>query len=146
MINFIKTREVKTPNRAHPTDAGIDFFIPDDLHPNNLTVKPHSCICVPSGIRAIIPKNHAGIFKNKSSIGAKGLLLGPCVVDSDYRGEIQILLWNVSDEEITLKPGQKLTQMLVQKVENDSMCQITEEAFESRQTERGNGGFGSTGE
>lgn len=146
MIKFTKTKEVKTPNRAHPTDAGIDFFIPDDAPEKDLAIYPGEKVVIDSGIKLIIPKGYAGIFKNKSSIGAKGLLLGPCVVDSSYRGEIKILLWNVSSDVLHLNRGQKITQMLIQEVGNDHMSQITEEAFNQDTTKRGDGGFGSTGE
>ena len=145
-LQFIKIRDVKTPSRANTTDAGIDFFIPDDLS-GKLTVVPNHKIEIPSGLKMVIPQGYAGIFKNKSSIGAKGLLLGPCVVDSDYRGEVKIVLWNVSDKTITLKPGQKITQMLMQRIPMMGIYQITDELFEQYDnTKRGSGGFGSTGE
>lgn len=146
MIKITKIKNVKTPERGHPTDAGLDFFIPDDCPDNLLCIFPGEKITIASGIKMVIPTGFAGIFKNKSSIGSRGLILGPCVVDSSYRGEIDIVIWNISNNAQYLNRGQKVTQMLVQKVELDEVEEITNDVYNLHTTERGTGGFGSTGE
>lgn len=93
----------------------------------------------------MIPDNVVGIFFNKSSIGQKGIVVGAQVVDSDYRGEIHLNVLNTSHENYVIKPGQKLTQMILQEFQKHSLLEVPEDIFDQFQTIRGAGGFGSTG-
>lgn len=144
MIKFIKTRDVKSPNRGTKVSAGIDFFVPEDFA--EMVLYPGNSVKIPSGIKMIIPEGFSGNFYNKSGIGSKGILVGAQVVDSDYRGEVHLNIHNVSDTFFEIKPGMKLVQMLIQPVELQNPLEVDEEHFELyTATERGEGGFGSTG-
>ena len=135
-------RDVKQPSRSG-SDAGIDFFIPNDF--NTSTILPGESLCIPSGVKVIIPKDHVGIFFNKSGVAIKGLIIGACVIDSSYRGEVHIDLHNISRNHIIIEPGQKITQMLLQPISLQNFQLITEVEYEKNKTSRGSGGFGSTG-
>ena len=144
-IKFIKTRDVKDPHSAFLTSAGIDFFVPNDFEKTILI--PGTSICIPSGIKVIVPKGHAGIFFNKSGIGKKGIHVGAQVVDEDYRGEVHIDIHNVSTFKIfNIEPGQKIIQMLIIPTPYYKISKISEKEFNDDVTARGSGGFGSTGE
>lgn len=142
---YIKTRDVKDPVRGHETDAGIDFFIPNDFESTKLL--PNEDVLIDAGIKVIVPRGYALIFKEKSGVAVKKkLTIGACVVDSDYRGVVHLHLFNNGKDEVTLEPGDKITQGLVVPV---SLCTpkiISEEEYNSYDTERGIGGFGSTGD
>lgn len=143
MLKIAKTRPVKTPARGTPGSAGYDFFVPED-QPTTI-LAPGTSILIKSGIKMMIPDNLVGIFFNKSSIGQKGIIVGAQVVDSDYRGEIHLNVINTSHENYVIKPGQKLTQMIIQEFQKYTFMEISEDVFDVDLTERGAGGFGSTG-
>ena len=145
-LKFTKTREVKNPVRGHDTDAGIDFFIPEDFKETVLI--PGEDILIPAGIKVIVPKGYALIFKEKSGVATKKkLTIGACVVDSDYRGEVHLHLFNNGNEEVTLLAGDKIVQGLVVPISLCKPVEISSEEYTNYEdTERGQGGFGSTGD
>ena len=164
-MEYTKTREVKNPMRANAGDAGIDFFVPEysdkffaDLIEKNtsnkvcitkhdIIVGPHGKILIPAGVKVIVPEGNALIAFNKSGIASKfGLDIGACVIDEGYRGEMHINLLNTSDEEVKINYGQKITQFLLMPVNNNMPIEITNERYsEHENTDRGEGGFGSSG-
>ena len=144
-IKISKVRDVNTPIRGYSTDAGLDFYIPNDF--KMIILKPNDKILIPSGIKIEIPYGYAGIFLNKSSIGMKGLIVGAQVIDTFYSGEVHIDLHNISNSDIELKPGMKIAQMLLIPVlypqplvvnENDLYKTMKENRY------RESNGFGST--
>ena len=145
-MKIAKIRNVKTPRRGTEGSAGIDFFVPDD-YPNSLRrVEPGERYFIPSGIKANVPTGYALIAMNKSGVALKkGLMVGACVVDSDYQGEIHLHLVNTSNKAVTIEPGEKLTQFLLIPVDH-SMVQVVDpnDLFDN-ESERSTGGFGSTG-
>lgn len=146
MIAFTKVRKVKSPNRGTLGSAGFDFFIPEDQKPFELY--PGRSINIPSGIKMVIPHGYVGIFFNKSGVGVKGVQVGACVVDSDYRGEVHLNVHNMTiDSIIHFDPGQKLVQMLIMPLYEYGMTEIGTDEYKADydNTERGSGGFGSTG-
>ena len=141
---FTKTKDVKSPVRGHDTDAGIDFFIPNDFE--NTAVFPGRDILLDSGIKVIVPKGYALIFKEKSGVATKKkLTAGASVVDSDYRGEVHFHLFNSGDQPQVLHPGEKIIQGLVVPISLCKPKEISNEEYEKNETTRGEGGFGSTG-
>ena len=137
-----KVKDVKTPARGTSKSAGLDFFVPNDFEKSK--VWPGKSILIPSGIKAQVPEGYALIAFNKSGVATKeGLVVGACVVDEDYEGEIHLHMINVGDKVVDIDPGQKLTQFILIQV-NYSDVQAVQE-FPDRQSERGSGGFGSTG-
>lgn len=137
-----RIREVKLPNRGTSKSAGLDFFIPNDFTP--ITLNPNESALIPSGIKAQVPEGHALIAFNKSGVATKqSLMVGACCVDEDYEGEIHLHVINVGKMPTVLQPGQKLTQFILIQVNYANVQEV--ENFPERQTERGSGGFGSTG-
>lgn len=153
MINLqtLKVRNVTTPTKAHDTDAGIDFYSPTDFQQPIVTIKPGESIVIPSGIKMAIPKGWCLTFFNKSGVSTKhGLVVGACVIDSGYTGEIHIHLINTNSQKtvsLDLYTGCKLAQGLLMEVPDVNIEVVNQEEFDliGQPSTRGNGGFGSTG-
>jgi dUTP pyrophosphatase len=139
------TRDTKAPTRGTPGSAGIDFFVPNDYPSETILLNPGESVLIPSGIVADVPDGHALIAFNKSGVATKqGLVVGAAVVDSDYTGEIHINMFNASNQEQDIKRGQKIVQFLLLPVNMTEQIEVVEE-LPNKDTERGSGGFGSTG-
>lgn len=163
MIEFIKTRNVKNPERNANENAGIDFFVPEfdsfsdeelkDIgaacyNENFLTIIPHSSVVIPLGVMSKFDKNLALIAFNKSGIVvSKQLTVGACVIDSSYQGEWKLNLINTSNQSQIINFGQKIIQFVPLIINNDDIVvkNQTAEEFFKETSNRGNGGFGSTG-
>lgn len=146
-MKILKIRDVKTPIRANDDDAGVDFFIPDDYN-GKLDIEPQESILIPSGIKARVPSGYALIAFNKSGIATKkNLQVGACVVDCGYTGEIHIHLTNVSNKNVTINPGDKIVQFLLVPLSFQDIETVDseDELYSGYATNRGDGGFGSTG-
>lgn len=137
----------KLPQRAHPTDAGMDlFYCPDgsELGPN-MVIGPHETRLVPTGIKVEVPHNHMLEIKNKSGIAFKQqLVVGACVVDAGYDGEVYINLHNLGTVSRRVEPGQKVAQGVLIPVVTCEVEEVEKDCL-NQKTERGSGGFGSTG-
>ena len=132
------------PNPTYQTkfSAGMDLIACCD---ESITLSPNESTIIPSGISIFIEDNNfAAIVIPRSGLGAKkGLVCGNLLglIDSDYQGPLSISLWNRSESEIVINPGERVAQLVVirvNQVELDLVDEFTE-------TERGNKGFGSTG-
>ena len=142
-MKISKVREVKTPTRGTEKSAGIDFYMPDGI---SETIEPGQSCLVPSGIKANIPAGYALIAFNKSGVAVKkNLYVGACVVDEDYQGEIHINLTNVGTRTTTIESGEKIIQLVLVPVFYDEIEVVDEDVLFKKQSERGTGGFGSTG-
>lgn len=162
-IQFAKIRSVKDPQVAYDS-AGVDFFMPVDLKYEDLksvfncdiqkdifddveqiTLHPSGRVNIPSGIRIMgMQRESALIAFNKSGISSKrGLIVGACVVDYDYRGEIHINLINTSNKHVTIKADEKLTQFIHVPIFKETWELVPESLIDASKTERGNKGFGS---
>lgn len=141
-INAIKLKEgAKLPFKATEGSAGADLFACIE---GSLTVKPGETRFVPTGIAVEIPKGYGGFMFPRSSLACKyGISFPNCVgvIDSDYRGEISAVLINHGKSDYTVNPGDRVAQMVIMPVENAEYVF----AEELSDTERGKGGFGSTG-
>jgi len=145
-MKLAKIRNVKTPVRGTNGSAGIDFYVPDDYPSNLCAIEPGDRFFIPSGIKANVPDGFALIAMNKSGVAMKkGLMVGACVVDSDYQGEIHLHLINASNKTVTIEPGDKLTQFLLVPVNHCLVEIVNEDDLFNEETARGSGGFGSTG-
>jgi dUTP pyrophosphatase len=112
---------------------------------NDLYLLPNETAIVKSGLSFFISdKDKAGIVLPRSGLGTKGLVIGNLVglIDSDYQGEISISLWNRSDSIITINPLDRVAQFMIIPVIHPEYRVVSE--FD-QQTERGDGGHGSTG-
>ena len=146
ILKVKKVKDVKTPQRGTKGSAGIDFFIPESQEP--ITLAPGESAFIPSGIKANIPTGYALVAMNKSGVAAKrSLLVGACLIDEDYQGEMHIDLKNVGTESQTLNPGDKIIQLVCLPINYVEIQEVQSESdlFGDVVTERGEGGFGSTG-
>ena len=143
-LKFTKTRDVKSPVRAHPTDAGIDFFVPNDFETKLLI--PGEDVLIDSGLKVIVPEGYALIFKEKSGVAVnKKLTIGAAVVDSDYRGVVHFHLFNNGVALQKIEAGDKIIQGVLVPVLLGRVEEVSNEEYAEYETERGSGGFGSTG-
>ena len=113
---------------------------------NLCIIHPGTRCFIPSGIKANVPEGFALVAFNKSGVALKKqLLVGAAVVDSDYQGEIHLHLVNTSNRVVEISPGEKLTQFLLLPVDHGPVNLVDENDLYSEKSERGGGGFGSTG-
>jgi len=139
-----KVRDVKTPSRGTPDSAGIDFFLPKDYIQEPKTLQPGESVLIPSGIKANVPDGYGLVAMNKSGVSTKqGLIYGAQLVDPDYTGEIHIHVFNVSNQSQTIQPEQKIMQFVLIPINFENVELVDE--LPEKNTERGSGGFGSTG-
>ena len=139
----------KMPERAHPTDAGMDlFFCPPpnpDLPKQIESVPPFSNSLFPTGVKIEVPEGYMLEIKNKSGIAARrGLLVGACVVDRGYTGEIFVNLHNINHRTQTFHAGDKIAQAVLVKITTDVELVEAENIYDD-ETSRGSGALGSTG-
>lgn len=145
MLKYTKVKDVKSPVRGHETDAGIDFFVPNDFE--EVTLKPGEDVLINSGIKVIVPRGYALIFKEKSGVATKKkLTIGAAVVDSDYRGVVHFHLFNNGLVDQTISAGDKIIQGLLVPIALDNLELISNDDYALYETERAEGGFGSTGD
>lgn len=130
-------KDAKIPTYATEGDAGMDLFSLESF-----VIEPNERLQVRTGVAMEIPYGYVGLIWDKSGLSHKhGLKTLGGVVDAGYRGEIMVGVINLSDSPIEFSPGDKVAQMLIQKIE----LATTVEVSELSDSERGAGGFGSTG-
>jgi dUTP pyrophosphatase len=129
------TLSAKIPTRAHESDAGLDLYA-DDYY----LLAPGDMAEIKTGIAMEIPEGYAGLAWDKSGLAKRGLKTLAGVVDSGYRGEIIVIVKNLGSEIFNIEQGQKVAQLLIQKVE---FLKIKEAPL--RASARGEKGFGSSG-
>lgn len=143
----------KPPRREHSTDAGADVFYcynPEEStycigEEREYWVGPQDSCVIPTGIKIEVPEGYMLEVKNKSSIASKRrLVVGACVIDSGYDGEVFINLHNLGHRTQRVQPGEKLAQVVLVPIETCGFT-VTEEEINAGSA-RGIGGFGSTGE
>lgn len=142
----MKTKIINKSNYPAPEyktegSAGMDLYANINFE---TTIAPLQRVLVPTGIFIGLPKGYEAQVRPRSGLAAKHgitVLNTPGTIDSDYRGEIKVILVNLSNEEFTLKPGERIAQLVISKYETAEW----EEVEELDDTERGDGGFGSTG-
>ena len=171
-LKYCKTRKVKSPMRAHPFDAGIDLYVPEDLTSDvmkeklavvkedieigygndgfikTMKLNPGQSILIPTGLHVKVPDGYALIFFNKSGIATKRHLhVGACVIDQNYEGECHINLTNVGNEAMVIEAGDKITQGIILPINYAITEEIesVEKLYAESDHDRGTGGFGSSG-
>lgn len=142
-MKISRIKDVKLPIRGTSKSAGLDFFVPNDFEA--ITLATGESIKIGSGIKVEIPENHVLIAFNKSGIALSGLSVGACVIDEDYEHEISLHVFNRSNNNVTIKPGQKLVQFLLQPIVYEEVIEVNEDELYINSTSERTGGFGSTG-
>ena len=139
------------PLRANPSDAGLDLrWCPTEEAESSFIINPGESVLVPTGCTFGIPHGYMLEIKNKSGVAHKRqLLVGACVVDSGYEGEVFVNLHNIGTEVQHLEPGDKVAQAVVVPVVHARF--VASEGpdiygwYPITISERGNGALGSTG-
>ena len=144
--------DVNPPTRANPSDAGLDiFYSPDTSQIKSyddgaVIINPGECAVLSTGLKFGVPHGYMLEVKNKSGIASKRqLVVGACVVDPGYDGEIYVNLHNIGVETQIIKPGDKIAQAVLVPVVHCDIEEATEDNLNNGST-RGEGGFGSTGD
>jgi len=132
--------DVPLPSYAHPGDAGADLVTTEDV-----TLKPGERAIVPTGIAIALPEGYAAFVHPRSGLAARhglSIVNTPGTVDSGYRGEIKVALINHDPREaIVLNRGDRIAQLVIQRVEHASFVEVEDLPG----SVRGAGGYGSTG-
>ncbi len=132
------------PTQAHITDAGFDIYADITDNKEWITIQPNSNCMINTGVSLEIPIGYWGAIYARSGKAAKeGLRPSNCVgvIDADFRGEIKVSLYNDSDFDRRVYPGDKIAQLIIHKQENVELIEVDKLS----DTERGTGGFGSSG-
>ncbi len=132
--------DIPLPGYARPGDAGLDLLAAEDV-----TLKPGERSAVATGIAVAIPDGFAGFVHPRSGRAWKeglGVANAPGTIDAGYRGEIKVVVVNLDpDDPIHIARGEKIAQLVIQRVETAELVEVDE----LPESERGAGGFGSTG-
>lgn len=132
-----RSRMATVPNYAHPGDAGLDLFSCEKT-----LLKIGERKIIKTGIVIEIPAGFVGLIWGKSGLAVKqGLVVMGGVIDSTYRGEIGVILYNIAKTDYQIEIGDKIAQLLIQPVIRVNL----EETSKLSKTKRGHSGFGSTG-
>lgn len=126
----------KMPTRAHETDAGLDLYSPVDA-----VVYHNDSIKIDTGVHVEIPAGYVGMVKSKSGLNVKYGITSEGVIDSGYTGSIVVKLYNHGNCAVPIEKGQKISQLVILPILTPEL----ERVDKLEETERGNGGFGSTG-
>lgn len=126
----------KLPSYGHLGDAGLDLFSATDV-----VLEKGQVLDVPTGIKVAIPEGYVGLVWDKSGLSLRGVHRLAGVIDSGYRGEVKVVLVNMSDEPFVISKGMKIAQLLIQPVTTVKVVEVEDLGG----TPRGEGGFGSTG-
>lgn len=131
---------VSLPSRAHPGDAGLDLCAAEEV-----TLKPGERAAVGTGLAIALPPGTAGFVVPRSGLAARhglSMVNTPGLIDEGYRGEVRLLLINLDPSEpIHIARGERIAQLVVQRVEHVAVREVDELPGSAR----GEGGFGSTG-
>ena len=124
------------PTRAHDTDAGLDLYAM-----YKRSVPAHGSMRFDTGVHIEIPAGYVGMVKSKSGLNVKHGITSEGVIDAGYTGSIMVKLYNHSGNAVEIERGQKISQLVLLPIITPEL----EEVDSLDETERGNGGFGSTG-
>lgn len=140
-VKVVNTSGNALPAYATPQSAGVDLRAALEAP---VELKPLERALVPTGLYMQIPAGYEGQVRPRSGLAAKHgitVLNTPGTIDADYRGEIKVILVNLSNVPFTIVPGERIAQMVFARCEQAQLV----EAESLDETERGAGGFGSTG-
>ena len=130
----------RLPTRAYPGDAGLDLYALEDG-----VLEPGERASIRTGVAVEIPEGQAGLVLPRSGLAAKhgiAIVNAPGLIDAGYRGEVRVLLLNTDPSaSFEIAPGDRVAQLLLVRVETPAVVEVEELAL----SERGAGGFGSSG-
>lgn len=129
-------KNAKLPSYGHTGDAGLDLFAAVDV-----VMDKGQVLSVPTGIQVAVPEGHVGLIWDKSGVSLQGVHRLAGVIDSGYRGEVKVVLVNLSAQPFAIEKGMKIAQLLIQPINIVKVIAVEDLG----ETPRGEGGFGSTG-
>lgn len=140
-INIINHSHHPLPAYETAHAAGMDLraFLPDQI-----TIKPLQRLLIPTGLHLELPIGYEAQIRPRSGLAYKygiGIVNSPGTIDADYRGEIKVLLVNLSDTDFVINDGDRIAQMVIAKHETVAWAEVDE----LNETLRGAGGYGHTG-
>jgi deoxyuridine 5'-triphosphate nucleotidohydrolase len=156
IIEYKRIRNsARPPERANPSDAGLDlFFNPEPSGillsetTDSITIEPGQSVILPTGYRFGVPHGYMLEIKNRSGVASKrSLIVGACVVDSGYDGEVFVNLHNIGNEAQTITPHTKIAQAVMVPVVHFRAVETLAEPYEWYPitiSDRGEGALGST--
>ena len=136
------------PTRGNPSDAGLDvYFSPKAREP--VTIDPGQSVILPTGLKFGVPHGYMLEVKNRSSVASKrSLIVGACVVDSGYDGEVFVNLHNIGNEPQVIEPHTKIAQVVMTPVVSFRALETTNanlyDWYPITISDRGDGALGST--
>lgn len=140
-IKIVSTSRHPLPEYATPYSAGMDLRANID---EPILLKPLERYLVPTGIYIELPEGYEAQIRPRSGLAIKhgiSLVNSPGTIDADYRGEIRVILVNLSNQDFVISDGERICQMVIARHEHVQWEQVDE----LNETERGSGGFGHTG-
>lgn len=140
-VKIVNKSSHRLPEYATPSSAGMDLKANID---SPIVLNPMDRFMVPTGMYIELPQGYEAQIRPRSGLAAKyGITVcnAPGTIDADYRGEIKVVLINLSKEKFVINPGERIAQMIIAKYEKIEW----EEVRELEESSRGEGGFGSTG-
>ena len=140
-INVINTGKQPLLQYATPQSAGMDLRANID---ESVTLQPLERHLFPTGLRISLPEGYEAQVRPRSGLALKHgitVLNSPGTIDADYRGEVGVVLVNVSNEPFTVEPGERIAQMVIARHEQAEFVVVEE----LDATERGEGGYGHSG-
>ncbi|GAB1473989.1 dUTP diphosphatase [Bacteroidota bacterium] len=140
-IKVLNRSAFPLPQYATEHSAGMDLRANTQ---ESIVIKPLERVLVPTGLHIQLPEGYEAQIRPRSGLAIKhgiGIVNAPGTIDADYRGEIKIILVNLSNEEFVLNPGERVAQMVIAKYEKATLIDVP--ALD--ESARGEGGFGSTG-
>lgn len=141
-LNIVNKSNNAMPAYETVNSAGMDLraYLPD----GELVIKPMQRALVPTGLFMEIPVGYEGQVRPRSGLAIKSgitVLNSPGTIDADYRGEVKVILINLSDVDFVIKSGDRIAQLVIAKCEQMEVVEVETLS----ETERGAGGFGHTG-
>jgi len=140
-VSIVNRSRFPLPQYATVHSAGLDLRA--DME-HSLVLKPLERAMVPTGLYIELPEGYEAQVRPRSGLAAKhgiSIVNTPGTIDPDYRGEIKVILVNLSDVSFTLEPGERIAQMVIARFEHITWNEVETLSV----TERGEGGFGHTG-
>lgn len=139
-VRFRKTNpDAKLPTKAHATDACFDLYSAEDVE-----IYSGNTVMVDTGFEIAVPDNHVGLVCSRSGNASRGLVVAnaPGIIDAGYRGPLKVILHNNTEDRWKAKKGDRIAQFMIQEV-LPTLCVLVNTLDDD--TDRGKGGFGSSG-
>lgn len=140
-INVVNKGNQPLPKYETVNSAGMDLRANIDAP---ITLKPLERVLIPTGLHIALPEGYEAQIRPRSGLALKkgiSCLNTPGTIDADYRGDVGVILVNISNEDFIINPGERIAQMVINKVEQAEFVVV--ESLD--ETDRGEGGFGHTG-